>query len=685
MKKILFILIIITCLVGCIQITVKVPDSSKTVTADNKSVEASVEPLQPATSAPATNSGNVPVATDAMETALKSTVLIFSTNQLLGDQARGNFWDEISQYQNSVAGRHFGNIPDINKHYWTQGAGVIIDKNGYILTNRNNLECEVPCDIVGVEGQSPQVIYVFTFEQGRVSLSPSRAYIATVIGKLPHDDLAIIKITPTNGDLPCVPLGDSAALKIGQKVTIIDYSADALTTDPNNISPITAEGTISSMEQADTYPINYYVGDHYTANVIQMSAPVDRRSKGAPVINKAGELVGLIISRLIYQDNLGFAIAINEAKDLIRTTCPPPSATPPATTSAPPSASAAPPTIVANPASWGESITYTNNTYGVSFMYPKTWVKLDASGDLICSVAVSNAVGADNAMLAVVAKTDDIAKWVKEQYDIALSPVGVKCDIVSARDVTLADGKTPATEVVVGAKIYDTVDLFGYTLVVSQGSKLLSISGTTFADSEHQALVKEIASTLAIGTDSSMSTAIKSPDTSQSTASTIASTANSQAREALPSLTISDVKYDIEPNGYPAPVYDVTVTWTTSVPSTSEVSYIRSDEGFSHSQYTLLGEKFGYGCPEVNSDSHFIASTLGDIRFRIQCINKITYVKSDTKLVVDHSVILHDLFKDTEQSETGINTTHQNFYLKVKSTSENNQTVESPIFSFKVE
>jgi hypothetical protein len=416
-----------------------------------------------------------------------------------------------------------------------------------------------------------------------------------------------------------------------------------------------------------------------------MSAPVDRRSKGGPVINRSGELIGLIISRLIYQDNLGFAIAINEAKDLIKTAGPSPSSTPPtATSSAPPSTPSVTPALIAKPVSWGDSATYTNDTYNISFMYPKTWVKKDPSGDQVYTVAVSSAEGADNASLTVVAKTDDIAKAVKVQYDIALSSAGVQCDIVSANPITLADGKTPATEVSVVANIGEA-KLSGYALAISKDSKLIFITVSTFGDAEKQAFVKEIASTLASGTDPGTGTSVQSPDTSKASGSGTPSSVPPLVREAPASLTISDVKYEIAPKGFPVYAYDIAVVWTTSVPSTSEVSYIRSDEGFSNSSYILTGQKFGEGCPETYTDSQFTPSALAEIRNRVHCVNKITYVNSDPQLVIDHKIILHDLFKDTETSEAGINKTHQNFSLKVTGKDASGQSAESTAYSIRLE
>jgi hypothetical protein len=142
------------------------------------------------------------------------------------------------------------------------------------------------------------------------------------------------------------------------------------------------------------------------------------------------------------------------------TSTPPAASTPPAT-STPPAATAP---AVAKVASWGESNTYTDDKTGSSFSFPKKWVKVDSAGDQVYAVSASSAQGADNASLSVVAKGDDIAKAVKASYDSnpALSSLGVKVNIVSSKATTLADGKTAATEVVIGAKIMGVYDLYGY-------------------------------------------------------------------------------------------------------------------------------------------------------------------------------------------------------------------------------
>jgi hypothetical protein len=143
---------------------------------------------------------------------------------------------------------------------------------------------------------------------------------------------------------------------------------------------------------------------------------------------------------------------------------------------------------------------YNDDKTGASFSYPKSWVKVDAAGDQVYSVAAAATQGADGASLSVVAKVDDIAKAVKASYDSnpALSSLNVKVDIVSSKVTTLADGKTAATEVFVAAKIMGIYDLWGYALATVKGDKIVFVSGNTLGGGNKQAVVKEICQTFAI-------------------------------------------------------------------------------------------------------------------------------------------------------------------------------------------
>jgi hypothetical protein len=184
-----------------------------------------------------------------------------------------------------------------------------------------------------------------------------------------------------------------------------------------------------------------------------------------------------------------------------------PATTPPATLPAAPLAT--PPAQAATPvatlpaapkASWGESKTYSEDTYGLSYLYPAKWINLDPTGIMIYDVASSSESDAENASLSVTAKVDDIANAVRAAYEANpnLSNLNVKVDIVSSRATTLADGKTAATEVVLSAKIMGIYDLYGYNLAVVKGDKLVWCSALTLGTGTKQALCREIVQTFAV-------------------------------------------------------------------------------------------------------------------------------------------------------------------------------------------
>ena len=176
-----------------------------------------------------------------------------------------------------------------------------------------------------------------------------------------------------------------------------------------------------------------------------------------------------------------------------------PATSPPATLPVPATPAVTAPAAPKAP-SWGESTNYVDDKYGVSFSYPKSWINQDASGNLYYAIAASSAQSADKGGLGATEKADDIAKAVKESYDAApaLSRLGVKVNIVSSKATTLADGKTPATEVIIGAKIMGMYDLWGYALAFVKGDKIVFAAFNTFGGPASQAVCQEIAQTLAV-------------------------------------------------------------------------------------------------------------------------------------------------------------------------------------------
>lgn len=343
MKYLTPISILLTIISGCAPISNPIIGQQTIIsTVDNQSILVQPQAAQSNNNkAPSAPNANTSInSTDILINAQDSTVLIFSTNQYHMDEAKDAFWFEIASAKPVITGE----VPPIHweqnkfSRVWRQGSGVIIDQRGYIITDRIVVEdCVEPCGTLGgittMTNQSgAQLIYVFLSKNGAIEITPENAYIATVICKNPHEDIAILKITPRGRDFPYLHLGNSNSVQIGNNVRAIGYLADILYADEYkkydsltdvlsfNLDTLSKRGTISTSRKWDTYPYNNTMEEQtqkYSVDVFQVDFEINRGNCGGPLINQAGEMIGLIITKLIYKEGIGHAIAINETKGII--------------------------------------------------------------------------------------------------------------------------------------------------------------------------------------------------------------------------------------------------------------------------------------------------------------------------------------------------------------------------------
>ncbi len=180
------------------------------------------------------------------------------------------------------------------------GSGVIFDSQGHILTNNH---------------------VVAGAQRLLVSLPDGRSFPASLVGRDPRSDLAVIQIQGSN--LPVIPLGDSSKLVVGQWVVAIG-NALALPGGPT----VTA-GVISALGRTVQEPDENGTAGPFLFDVIQTDAPINPGNSGGPLVNLRGEVVGINTLAIVQSESgipaqaLGFAIAINTAKpiadELIRT------------------------------------------------------------------------------------------------------------------------------------------------------------------------------------------------------------------------------------------------------------------------------------------------------------------------------------------------------------------------------
>jgi serine protease Do len=166
------------------------------------------------------------------------------------------------------------------------GTGVVISRDGYIVTNNH---------VVDGSGGRVEV----TFNDGTHQR-------ATVVGTDPSADLAVVKVGTSN--LTAAALGDSDKLVVGDEVVAIG-NALALPGQPS-----VTRGIVSALNRS----IDTEVGstlDH----MIQTDAAINPGNSGGPLVNSNGEVVGIntAIANPAEAQNVGFAIAINQAKPII--------------------------------------------------------------------------------------------------------------------------------------------------------------------------------------------------------------------------------------------------------------------------------------------------------------------------------------------------------------------------------
>lgn len=188
----------------------------------------------------------------------------------------------------------FGGFPEREYRAVGLGSGVIIDKEGYILTNHHVVE--------GAEK-----------DQVTVKLPDGREFKGRVTGTDPRSDLAIVKIDGKG--LPVARLGDSEELEIGQWAIAIGNPFGFVLDDPN---PTMTVGVISALHR--TLPQTMETGRYY-GDLIQTDAAINRGNSGGPLVNIDGEIIGINVAIFTitggYQ-GVGFAIPINTAKDVIK-------------------------------------------------------------------------------------------------------------------------------------------------------------------------------------------------------------------------------------------------------------------------------------------------------------------------------------------------------------------------------
>jgi serine protease Do len=270
--RILSLALILFLGVGCLSIGATTSNSTSTAPAS-----AAVALQQ--TASPQTEQSSAAPAADGFASSIRQVTEAVkpSVVQITNEQTQFNFF---SQQSNTVPAG--------------VGSGIILDKEGHILTNNHV-----------IAGASKLL----------VSLPDGRSFKAKLIGQDPQTDLAVVQISGEN--LPVAKIGDSSKLQVGDWVVAIG-NALALPGGPT----VTA-GVVSALGRTVQEPSTSSGPGPFLFDVIQTDAPINPGNSGGPLVNLNDEVIGINTlvagsagASGIQAQGIGFAISISTAKPI---------------------------------------------------------------------------------------------------------------------------------------------------------------------------------------------------------------------------------------------------------------------------------------------------------------------------------------------------------------------------------
>jgi S1-C subfamily serine protease len=167
------------------------------------------------------------------------------------------------------------------------GSGFVIDKAGHVVTNYHV-----------IEGAS----------KVEVSFSGNDEMPATVIGRDPSTDIAVLRIKRAQGRaLTPLELGNSDVVRVGDAVVAIG--------NPFGLERTVTAGIVSALQREITAPNGFAID-----RVIQTDAAINHGNSGGPLLNADGRVIG--VNSQIESDSggnvgIGFAVPINTVKDVV--------------------------------------------------------------------------------------------------------------------------------------------------------------------------------------------------------------------------------------------------------------------------------------------------------------------------------------------------------------------------------
>jgi len=174
-----------------------------------------------------------------------------------------------------------------------QGSGFVVSPKGYILTNSH---------VITNAGESASV---HAADRVYIEFSDRDRARARIVGWDVFDDVGLVKIDPSDHAVKPVPLGDSAAVAVGEPVAAIG--------SPFGNEDSLGVGVVSATHRS----IESLTSNYSLVDAIQTDAPINHGNSGGPLFDARGRVIGInaqIRSTSGASEGVGFAVPINAAK-----------------------------------------------------------------------------------------------------------------------------------------------------------------------------------------------------------------------------------------------------------------------------------------------------------------------------------------------------------------------------------
>ena len=158
------------------------------------------------------------------------------------------------------------------------GSGFLVNSNGTVVTNHHVIARAKEITIKLTNGETYRRVYLLSQDETR--------------------DIAILRIEAS--DVPTLKLGNSNQTKVGEEVLLIGA--------PRGLDQTVSNGIISGIRVLDD-----------GTRVIQTTAPASPGSSGGPLLDRLGNVIGILTFSVVAGQNLNFAIPVNYAKGMLDT------------------------------------------------------------------------------------------------------------------------------------------------------------------------------------------------------------------------------------------------------------------------------------------------------------------------------------------------------------------------------